>query len=788
MWNFIAGKVLRNRLLFLIVVAVFTAFMGYKVQDLEMSYEYPTLLPATDSVYIDMVNFKQKFGEDANVMVAGFEDKDFFVKDKFNDFQKLVKSLRNHEHVINVFSVTDAYGTKKNTEKQSFDFIKIFPDSVSTQKELDSLKLELERYPFFDNLVYIRDSSFYILAITVSPQVVNDKKREAFMDDIEGEIRNFAKTHSVDLKLSGLPYTRTRIAMMVKNELFMFIGLAMFVTAFILYLFFRSFKVVFFSMLIVGVGVVWSLATIVLIGYQVTILTAMIPPLIIVIGIPNSVFLLNKYHLEYRSHGNKMKALYRVISKVGNATFLTNLTTAAGFATFIITGNSLLTEFGIVASLNIMGVFVLSVTLIPVFFSFLSEPKQKHIKHIDNKIVTKIVSWFLHIVQYKRPYIYGTILFTIIIAGFGISKMRTQGFIIDDIPKDNPIYADLMYFEGMSGGVMPFEITIERLNGDTLGYTDIKRINTLQDSLRLYHFLTKSLSIADAIKFANQAFNNGNPKMFRFPNVTDASRLEPYIKNIKGSNSLLKSFVDSTFSTARISARMKDIGMHEMSKLRMDLRSKLDSIFPVKEYKTVITGSSVVYTQGTSYLISNLFGSLILAVVMISIIMATMFASFRMILISLIPNILPMLFTAAIMGFADIPLKPSTILLFSIAFGISVDNAIHFLTKYRQELKSSDWNIGKSVLSALRETGTSIVYTATILFIGFGIFTQSDFGGTVALGVLISLTLLFAALSNLILLPSLLMTLEKRITTKAFKTNLIQQITNEADETIELKD
>ncbi len=794
MWSYLAGKVIRNRVIFLIVVALFTAFMAYKVQFLQMSYEYASLLPKTDSVYLEMTNFKKTFGEDANVIIAGFQDENFFEKEKFNDWQKLMRQLRKHDYVLNVFSAADAYGTHKDLENSKFDFVKIFPDSVNSQQELDSLKLQLHKYPFFDNLVYIKDSSFYFVAITVSPKVINDKAREAFMDDIEGVMRAYAKDNEIDIKISGLPYMRTRISMMVKKELYMFIGLAMLVTAFILYLFFRSFKVVFFSMLIVGIGVVWSLSTLVLLGYQVTILTAMIPPLIIVIGIPNGVFLLNKYHHEYRKHGNKIKALHRVISKVGNATFLTNLSTAAGFATFISTGNNLLTEFGIVASVNIMGVFVLSITLIPVFFSFLPAPKDRHVKHIDNKLVAKMVDYTVYLVSNKRKAIYITVIVLSVVAVFGISKMRTQGFIVDDIPQDNPVFMDLKYFENMTGGVMPFEITVIKRSGDTLNYADIKRINTLQDSLLKYKFLTRSLSIANAIMFANQAYNNGNPKTYRFPTLTESSNLQPYIKNLSGSsnsgnsNNLLKSFVDSSFATARVSARMKDIGMHEMRKLRAGLRPTLDTIFPKATYETHITGSSVVFTQGTAHLVNNLFGSLALAILMISIIMAAMFTSYRMILISLIPNILPLTFTAAIMGFMDIPLKPSTILIFSIAFGIAVDNAIHFFTKYRQELKLTNWDIKKSTILALKETSVSVIYTISILFVGFGIFVMSDFGGTVALGLLISLTLLFAATSNSLLLPSLLLTLDKRLTTKAFNNDLLKQITNVETEPVEIKD
>ena len=245
--------------------------------------------------------------------------------------------------------------------------------------------------------------------------------------------------------------------------------------------------------------------------------------------------------------------------------------------------------------------------------------------------------------------------------------------------------------------------------------------------------------------------------------------------------SLLHSFIDSARQLTRISIRAKDVGTKRMEELYGLFRSDVDSIFDKNDYDIIITGSSVTFFKGTQYLQKNLFMSLGLAIFLISLSMALMFSSWRMVVMSLIPNIIPLIFTAAIMGFAGIPIKASTILVFSIAFGISVDNTIHFLAKYRQELKVTGWNISRSVVLALRETGVSMLYTSVVLFFGFGIFSLSSFGGTVALGVLVSLTLLVALTSNLILLPSLLMGLDKLTTTDNFRKPLLEIYDEEDD-------
>ncbi|MBN1252783.1 MAG: MMPL family transporter [Bacteroidales bacterium] len=770
MWKIFANIILRYRILILILISVVTVYMAYNAKNIELDYNYAALLPKTDTNYIEFDKFKQIFGEDANISIIGIQDKNFFELDKFNDWLKLQKKLtqiKGVEHVLSISSSIDIY---KNQTSKKFEIINIFPEKVKTQTELDSLAKVFKSKPFYDGLIYNDSNGVILMAITMNKEIINSKAREKMIEDLENESDKFGQKYNLKVHYSGLPYSRTKISLLIRNELYMFIFLAMLVTASILFLFFRSFKVVMFSMLIVGIGVIWAMGSIALFGYKITILTGMIPPLIIVIGIPNSVYLLNKYHSEYKKHSNKIKALYRIIRKVGNATFLTNLTTALGFATFVITGNRFLVEFGIVASLNIMGVFILSITLIPIFFSYLSPPKERHIKHLDYKYVNAFIERLVCIVNNRRKAVYAIVISVVLISIFGTTLIKTEGFIVDDIPHDEPIYVDLKFLENNIGGVMPLEITIDtKKKKGVYKYSTLKKMDQFIKSLEKYKDLSKSTSIIDALKFSRQAYFNGREKSYKLPSKQELTFIMPYLPD-KSSNSnfnILESFVDSTASVARISYRLNDVGTIKNKEIADSIAAEAGRIFSDEKYKVTVTGSSIVFTQGTSFLVKNLFTSLTLAIALIAFFMATMFTSLRMIIISLIPNFIPLLFTASIMGYFHIPIKPSTVLVFSIAFGISVDNAIHFLAKYRQELFVAGGNIKLAAIVALRETGVSIIYTAGILFFGFGIFTISKFGGTQALGLLVSITLLVAMLSNLILLPSLLLTL-KHSTTKSF--------------------
>ncbi len=611
---------------------------------------------------------------------------------------------------------------------------------------------------------------------------MHTKTREKMILSIQKVCRNFEQQEGVKLHYSGLPYIRVINSIKIKREIYLFSVLALVICIIVLFIFFRSFKAVFFPVLIVLIGVIWSMGMLKLFGYKITILSGMIPPLIIVIGIPNSIYMLNKFHHEYVSHGNKIKALQRVIVKIGNATFLTNLTTASGFATFTIVKSDLLRQFGIIASLNILGLFILSLLLIPIIFSFIEPPSSKHLRHLEGKFVTRIIEKLMVITQHHRKAVYGITIAILGVGIYGITLIKSSGYMVDDIPHHDPVYKDLKFFESNFQGLMPLEIMIDtKKPGGVMQLSTFGKMDQLEERLAKYPELSAPTSLLNLLKFSKQAFYNGREDYYSLPNNREKNFILQYAATGEENAGLLHSFLDSTRQTTRISIRVKDVGTKKMEELYGDFKADIDSVFTSDNYNVTVTGSSIISFLGTKYLLKNLFTSLALAIILISMFMAIMFTSWRMVIMSLTPNIIPLVFTAAIMGFADIPIKASTILVFSIAFGISVDNTIHFLAKYRQELKVTGWDIGQSVVLALKETGVSMLYTSIVLFFGFGIFTLSSFGGTQAMGILVSLTLIVAVTSNLILLPSLLFGLDRLTTTRSFKEPLLHIYDEEED-------
>jgi predicted RND superfamily exporter protein len=532
---------------------------------------------------------------------------------------------------------------------------------------------------------------------------------------------------------------------------------------------------------VVSIGVVWAFGFIGLFRYEISVLMALIPPLIIVIGVPNAIFLINKYQQEVKKHGNQARSLQRVISKIGNATLMTNVTTASGFATFIFTKSQLLQEFGIIASINILGIFILALLIIPIMYSFLPLPREKHLKHLERKWIDVIVNWMESIVRNYRFSVYAATIVLIVASMIGVYMIKISGSLIEDMPKGKQFFKDIVFFEEEFGGIMPLEIVIDtKVEKGVMKLSTLKRMNKLNETIDEIPQLSKSISILNLVKYSKQAFYGGNPKYYQLPTNQEKNWILSYAKSATSDSNLLNNFVDSTGRYARITTFMKDIGTSKMKVIEERIHQKIEKEFPKEKYNVTMTGKALVFLKGTNFLINNLVVSLSLAILLIGIFMAFLFRSFRMIIISLLPNIFPLLITAGLMGYLGIPIKPSTILVFSIAFGISVDDTIHFLAKYRQELKANNWRIKQSVYAALRETGVSMFYTSIVLFFGFLVFTISSFGGTIALGGLVSVALLFAMVSNLLLLPSLLLSLEKKIANKkTFKEPTLDILTNE---------
>lgn len=765
-WESVARLILRNRFVFLAAIVATTFFLSTQWSNIRFSFTEASLLPDNHPFNTIYQEFLDRFGEEGNVVVLAVQDAHFFSPEKLAAWKALGDSLALDSSVGNVVGISELTQLKRNKRKRIFELAPIPHQQPKTKEEAIALKRYLfQQQPLYDNLLFNKETNVVQTAVYLCTDVVNSGARQTFVDKtLVPLVKNFEVQTGLDVRVSGMPYIRTINAQMILNEIGLFVVVATLVTTLIFFFFFRSYRATFISMSIVVIGVMWAFGIIGLLGFEITVLTALIPPIIIVIGVPNCIFLINKYQNEIKKHGNQARSLQRVISKIGNATLMTNMTTACGFATFMLTNSTLLREFGIVASINIMMIFLLSLLMIPIIYSFMSIPKKKHLEHLNRKWMSGFVSWMERMVKQHRVSVYFVAIIALMLSIVGMYEIRLSGTIIDDMPKKASFYQDIRFFETHFKGVMPIEIMVDtkRKNGATRLST-LNRMNRLEENLREIPELSTPISAVTVAKYLKQSFYNGNPKYFQLPTNQENNFIRAHAKNLGGEANFLTRLVDSTGQYARITVMLQDVTTERMEAIEKQIQNSINKYFPADVFEVSMTGKALGYLKGTRFLVRNLVVSLSLAILLIALFMAYMFRSFRMILISLLPNVIPLILTAGMMGFLGIAIKPSTILVFSVAFGISVDDTIHFLVKYRQELQSSKWNIKKSVYTALRETGVSMFYTSIVLFFGFSVFMISSYGGTVALGGLVSATLLFAMLANLILLPSLLLSLEKQI-------------------------
>lgn len=760
--------VLRHRWAVLAVLLTLTAFMGYHAVQVRIRYDFASMLPYDDSTLVHYRDFKARFGEDGNVLVIGMRHDSLFTPAMYSQWHRLGEDIRGLEGIEEVVSVARCVTLTRDTAERKFLLTKVPGDATLDRPTVDSLGRLMAAMPFYHGILINQETGATLMAVTMNKDFLDSRKRVGLTQQIVALTDGFTKQTGVPLHLGGMPYIRSVLAGMVAQELRMFLALAGLVAAALLYLFFRSLKVVLVSVSVVGVAVVWCFGFMHLLGYDITILTGIIPPLLIIIGVANCIFLLTKFQQGVRVHGNRALALARMVERIGFATMFTNLTTAVGFATFAVLRSEVMREFGIVASLSIAGVFIISLVLVPVMFSFFTLPRQRHLRHLDHGAGYRFIGLVVDVVLSDRSATYVVCLVLTALSVAGILRLHSTGNLVDDLPSDHRVMTDLRFFESNFKGIMPFEVEVDALGpGKAISAATAARIERLQGLFAEYPEFARPLSVNEVLKFARQAYYNGLPEMYRLPSGSERAFILSHSGGMEKGN-MLHSFIDSSRQRTRISVQMKDVGTLQLDTLMTGLVPRIDSIFNPGQYKVSITGTSVVFLRGTEYMVRNLLSSLAMAIGLIALCMVYLFRSWRMVVVSLIPNLLPLVVTAGLMGWLGIAIKPSTILVFSIAFGISVDDTIHYLTKYRQELEHQGWNIRRSVIASLREAGLSMMYTSVVLFCGFSIFMGSEFGGTKALGLLISVTLLVAMFSNLILLPSLLLTFERSLTTRDF--------------------
>jgi hypothetical protein len=765
MWVKIANFSIRYRLLIIILLVFVTGFMGYQATKARMSYEFTKIVPEDDPDMVFYQNLKKTFGDDANALALGIKDNALYQLKNFEEFKKLGDEIKKVEGAKEVISLANLQYLAKDTANKKFTVLPLFQNNPQTQQELDSILFFANQIKFFENKIFNPTTGATLMIVSLDQSLIQSEKRVEIVENIRDKALQFTKKTNIEVHFTGLPYIRTIVSSMVKKELNQFLVLSLVVTAIVMFLFFRNITPVFYSLLIIGIIIIWTIGCLGLLEYKITALSGLLPPIMTVIGIPNCIYMINKYQQEYLHFHHKEKAIISMVKKIGIVTFMTNSTTAIGFIVLLMTDVDIMQEFGIVASINIMALYLISIFFIPAILSYLPTPSEKSVKHLSAKGILWILLKLEWLIIHQRKLVYLLVTILVSVSYYGMTQIKANSYMLDDVPEDNHVKKDLIFFEENFKGVMPLEIVVD--TGKEKGMrkrSNLEKVEELEDRLLNVPNITPAVSMVDFLKAANQAYFGNSPLDYRLPSKREEPFIYNYLKqNQKGDSAdISKTFVDSTGRYLRVSMKVADLGSLRIDTLlKKHIQPAIDCTFTNTELKAKATGSTLLFIKGNDFLITNLKQSMLLAFVLIALIIGSLFRNVRIVIISLIPNLIPLIFTAGFMGFFNIPLKPSTALIFSITFGIAVDDSIHYLAKYYQDLIKCKFDVGKAVRMSLKETGTSMMYTSIVLFFGFVIFAASNFGGTVALGILTSITLLIAMFTNLIVLPCLLLTFDK---------------------------
>lgn len=777
MWERAGHLLLKYRRGVLAFWALYIGMMAFFGRSVDISYEFAKMLPSTDSVFTTYMGFHEDFTESGNAIVLAAKDDAFFTPSVLNAWADMATRLEKEEEVVGVLSLHNAVdlylGEEQGAKMQTTT---IMDGRVDSPQEAFAIRDHYNALPIYHGLLSSRDNTTHLMAITITDKANYSALIFDLFDRLHAETKRFERRTGIEVQISGLPYLRLNNARSIKGEINLFLILTGLVTVLIMLILLRSMRAALIALSVVGVGVIGLYGIMGLLTYKITLFSALLPPLLIVIVVPNCIFFINKYHQEYAKDKDVKSALIHTVKKIGGVAFLTNATTALGFATFILTSSEALVHFGVAASINIFMVFLMSLTIIPVLYSYLSAPKERHYKHLNQKWLVKWIEWLVRTAEGNRRNVYVGALVLAVLGVIGMTKMQTTGNLTTDIHESDPLVTQMRFFEREMGGVVPLEIVIDTKEENGAEKSKVlKRVDRFQDALDTMKHLSRSLSLVDVLKFGRQAYYGGDPLFYALPNNQERTMIATSMPKLDSKDLafLTNGFLDEPHQKLRVSVQVEDLTRPEMMGLVGRVQSTADSIFDRASYNLSYTGASIIFLRSTKFLINNLVVSLLLAIMVISLLMAALFKTFRMVVVAIIPNLLPLLMTAGIMGWFGIPVKPSTVLIFSIAFGISVDDTLHYLARYRQELVGNGHNIARAAISAIRETGPSMFYTSIVLFAGFFIFLASSFGGTQALGLLVSITLVFAMFSNLILLPSLLMSLDKVMTASDMEDILI---------------
>ena len=730
-------------------------FLGYSSSKLEFDYDFEKFFPQEDNDLAFYEDYREKFENDNDFILLGFANEGGVFEQEFLEkIESFTVKLRTLPHLREVVSPLEMSYFELSPGGMGFKKSPIFHVDDPEQYAADRERLENSIEPVAE-MVNLENNS--LIVVIKNKQLINkedsDELATALQDLIDEE--GFKEIHMMGKIMGQQEY----IAVM-KVEFLTFASISIFVLIVFLIIAYRALWGILIPLATVLLAVIGSLGFMQLSGTPLNMMTTLLPVIMLVVGMSDVVHLVSKYLEEIRYCRTKTVAIKNMLKKVGVATLLTSLTTALGFVTLIGVGMEPIQDFGIFTAVGVILAFVLSILFIPSIFLNIKKPKITDSTKVQNAWERGLGKFFIRLCRNQKTVLVAYTILTIICI-LGASRIQFDYFLMQDLGEDQPLMQDLRYFQKQFGGIRPFEMAIIPAEGkEVTDFDVIRETEKLEQYLDNEYGVNQMISPTVPFKFANKTLRNGRDEYYKIP---ENEKRFDYLKRqmVKfESREEFQQIVSADKRVGRVFGRMIDPGSRKMLQLNDSLavfyQNNIDS--SVLSYK--LTGTPVIIDEAGRHVSENIVIGLLFAFLLIGISMAVLFKSIKMGLISLVPNMFPILLTAGYIGFAGIDLNMSTAIVFTIAFGIAVDDTIHFLSRYRQEMGH-----GRTNLFALRRTfistGKAIIITSIILLGGFGSLIFSNFLSTFYIGLFVSMTLVFAVVTDLTLLPMMLLKKKK---------------------------
>ena len=730
-------------------VVLITLGAGYQISTLGFDYEFEHFFPSEDDDLDFYYEFLDKFATDVDfVLIALRNEEGIFDEAFLSKAKSMCDALQALDEVERIRSPFDA----RSLSLGPFGPIDIpylhwdKPDLYAA----DSAKIYA--YSKGVGTLFSEDAQSIAILVKIEP---NLSKQET--DTVYFEMKEVMNRFAFDeMHVAGKVIGQAYYIEQIQFEFALFFSIAILLVVFILSLVYRSIWGVIVPLLVVMLSAIWLLGLMGVVGKQIDIMTALLPLVIFVVGVSDVIHLLSRYFEEIRNGKAKLEAIMVAYKQVGMATFLTSFTTALGFLTLLSSGIQPVRELGIYAAAGVFIAFFLSFSLLPAILVLTKVPKLAYKEPSDlfwNKLV-RIIFFFSMRNQWK---ILSATLVVIVISLWSISRIEVNNYLLEDVGKDDPMRYSFEYFERYFAGARPFELAVS-VKDSTLDVFDPAVVRELE---RVDKYLQENFGVGDVIspltmiRSAHQALNGGRDSEFRIPESTEELNKALKVVQMFRKRPEFEALVTVDGREARFSGKTGDMGGKKAKALGMALSDHFANDDPLHTIDFRLTGMAVLIDKNNETLSLNMMFGLLFALGVVAVIMGLLFRSVKMALVTLIPNVLPLLAIGAVMGIAGIDMKVSTSIIFGIAFGIAVDDSIHYLSKYRLERgkgRSHVWALRRTSVS----TGKAIILTSLILCAGFFTLISSDFTSTFYVGLLVSITLAVAVIADLFVLPVLI--------------------------------